>query len=151
MPNFAAALKQEITRLARKEVKAHIATIKRAAVQHRREIAMLKRRIRLQDRKIASLQTQGAQAVGAQTPAEMAEPRRFSVRSVKAQRHRLKLSAGQFGKLIGVTAQAIYNWEQGKARPRKSQFEALVAIRAMGRREALKHLVEPQRKKREVA
>jgi DNA-binding transcriptional regulator YiaG len=140
MPNFAAALKQEITRLARKEVKAHIATTKRAAVQHRREIAMLKRQIRLQDRRIASMQIQATQAAGAKSPTETAEPRRFSIRSVKAQRRRLKLSAAQFGKLIGVTAQAIYNWEQGKARPRKSQFEALVAIRTIGRREALKRL-----------
>jgi DNA-binding transcriptional regulator YiaG len=140
MPNFAAALKQEITRLARKEVKAHLATTRRAAAQHRREIAMLKRQIRVLERRIAAPQAQAARTGETQMPAKTAELRRFSIRSVKAQRRRLKLSAEQFGKLIGVTAQAIYNWEQGKARPRKSQFEALVAIRALGRREALARL-----------
>jgi len=140
MPNFAAALKQEIVRLARKEVKAHIATTRRAATQNRREIATLKRQIRLLERRMAALQAQTVRTGETQMPTKTAEPRRFSIRSVKAQRRRLKLSAEQFGKLIGVTAQAIYNWEQGKARPRKSQFESLVAIRALGRREALTRL-----------
>jgi DNA-binding transcriptional regulator YiaG len=147
MPNLAAVLKQEITRLARKEVKAHIATTRRAAAQHRREIAALKRQVRGLERRIAASQTKAAQTGAAHMPAETAESRRFSIRSVKAQRRRLKLSAEQFGKLMGVTAQAIYNWEQGKARPRKSQFEALVAIRALGRREALRRLTEPGTKR----
>ncbi len=148
MPNLAVALKQEISRLARKEVKAHIATTKRAAVQHRREIATLKRLIKVQERKIAFLQVQTNKAAGAKTSEEPAEQKRFSIRSVKAQRRRLRLSAEQFGKLIGVSAQAIYNWEQGKARPRKSQFAALVAIRSIGRRAALQRLAESGRKKR---
>jgi len=39
----------------------------------------------------------------------------------------------------GVT---IYNWEHEKARPRKAQLAALVAVRGIGKREALKKLAE---------
>jgi transcriptional regulator with XRE-family HTH domain len=59
---------------------------------------------------------------------------------VRAQRKRLKLSAEDFGKLLGVSAQTVYFWEQGRTRPRKAQFAALVAARSLGRREALARL-----------
>jgi hypothetical protein len=36
--------------------------------------------------------------------------------------------------------QTVYHWEQGKSRPRKSQMASLVAVRGLGRREALKRL-----------
>ncbi len=41
---------------------------------------------------------------------------------------------------LGVTAQTIYNWEQGKSKPRAEQFASLVAVRDFGQREALKRL-----------
>jgi DNA-binding transcriptional regulator YiaG len=65
---------------------------------------------------------------------------RFSPRSVKAQRARLKLSAADYGKLVGVSGLTIYSWESGKSRPRQKQFAGLVAVRGIGRREALAKL-----------
>ena len=43
MPNIAAVLKEEITRLARKEAKSQVAPLKMANAQYRRDIAALKR------------------------------------------------------------------------------------------------------------
>ena len=34
----------------------------------------------------------------------------------------------------------VYNWENGKGRPKKERLAALVAVRRMGRREALAKL-----------
>jgi DNA-binding transcriptional regulator YiaG len=59
---------------------------------------------------------------------------------VKAQRQRLKLSAADFGKLVGVSGLTVYNWEHGKGRPKKERLATLVAVREMGRREALAKL-----------
>jgi DNA-binding transcriptional regulator YiaG len=59
---------------------------------------------------------------------------------VRAQRRRLRLSAADFGRLVGVSGQTIYQWEQGKSRPRRSQFAALVALRSTRRRDALAKL-----------
>ena len=50
------------------------------------------------------------------------------------------LSAEEYGKLVGVSAQTIYHWEQGKARPRQAQFATLIGLRSIGRREALSRL-----------
>lgn len=143
MPNLAATLRDEIRRLARKEVKAETSATRQSVRKYRSEIAKLKRQLRDQERKIASLQSQQKKQ-GAAPPAED-EPLqnvRFSARSVKAQRKRLKLSAEEYGKLIGVTAQTIYLWERGSTRPQRAQLEALVAARAFGRREALARLEE---------
>ena len=63
---------------------------------------------------------------------------------MKAQRQRLGLSAADYGRLVGVSGLTIYNWEHDKARPRKAQLAALVAVRGIGKREALKKLAEPE-------
>lgn len=53
-----------------------------------------------------------------------------------AQRRRLGLSAADCGLLIGASAQSIYNWEEGKARPRANHLSAIFALRNLGRRQA---------------
>ena len=45
MPNVAALLKEEITRLSRKEVRRQLAGMKKASAQYRRHIAALRRQI----------------------------------------------------------------------------------------------------------
>jgi DNA-binding transcriptional regulator YiaG len=145
MPNIAAVLKEEIRRLAKKEVKAYVCGTKRAVNQYRRDIALLRRQVREQQKKLASFSARGAQTPD-QPPAEddPLSDVRFSARSVKAQRMRLGLSAEDYGRLIGVSGLTIYHWEHGKSRPRKAQLAALVAVRGIGKREALKRLETPR-------
>ena len=66
---------------------------------------------------------------------------------MKAQRSRLGLSADAYGKLVGVSGSTIFNWEHQKARPRKAQLAALVAVRGIGKKEALLKLAELTPKK----
>lgn len=138
MSNVVNALKQEIDRLAAKQAKAQIGTARKAAAEYRKEVSRLKRLLAQQEREIRRLEKQAGQ------PAEEDELAgiRFSSRSVRAQRQRLGLSAADYGKLVGVTALAVHNWERGKARPRKAQLAALVAVRGIGKREALQRLAQ---------
>lgn len=148
MPNLAATLKDEIRRLARKEIRLQIRPTRRAATRYRAEIAQLKRLLKSHERKIAAMESQAAQGPAeAQAEEDPAAGSRFSARSVRAQRRRLKLSAGEFAKLLGVSAQTVYHWELGKSRPRRSQFAALVAARRMGRRDAAQRLEEKPKAK----
>ena len=141
MANLATTLKEEIQRLARKEVKSQTGTTKQAVAQYRREIAKLKRQLREQEKKINFLAKQEQKRLGQpQADDEPAEGVRFSARSVKAQRSRLGLSAKDYGQLVGVSPLTIYNWEQGKSRPQKAQLASLVAVRGVGKREALAKL-----------
>jgi DNA-binding transcriptional regulator YiaG len=149
MPNIAAVFKEEIRRLARREIKAQVGKTQKAAAQYRRDIAKLKRTLGQQEKELKLLkkQRQEGQPEAEEEPSEAV---RFSARSVKAQRSRLGLSAADYGKLVGVSGLTIYNWEHEKARPRKAQLAALVAVRGIGKREALIKLAEltPKRKRR---
>ena len=94
MADLAGALKDEIRRLARKEIKAETGSTKQAVAQYRREIASLKRQVREQEKKIAFLEDQERKRLEEpQADQEAVESARFSARSVKAQRERLGLSA----------------------------------------------------------
>jgi DNA-binding transcriptional regulator YiaG len=143
MPNIATALKQEICRLARKEIRVQTAATRRAATQHRREIAHLRRLLQQQEKKIKSLLARQHKTTTVVADDEgLPEGVRYSARSVRAQRRRLGLSAEQFAKLLGVSMQTVYSWEQGRARPRQTQLASLVAARALGRREAQQRLAQ---------
>lgn len=141
MVSVSIVLKDMIRRLARREIKAQTSSTKQAVAQYRRDIAKLKRQVRDQQKEIGFLKAQEQKRLS--QPQAKEEPEdgvRFSARSVKAQRKRLKLSAADYGKLVGVSGLTIYNWELGKSRPRKAQLAALVAVRGIGKREALAKL-----------
>ena len=159
MANLANALKEEIGRLARKEIRQQTAGTAKTMAQCEREIAGLKRRIDELQRKLSGQRTQSAPgpAVGKKTggkkvaaaasesgdSADQKSSRtRFSAKGLKTSRERLGLSADKYGKLIGVSGLSIYNWEQGKARPRESSIAALMSIRGIGKREAARRLGE---------
>ena len=94
MPNIATALKDEIRRLARKEIRVMVGNTKKAVSQYRRDIADLKRQLNRQEKRVESLKRKLLEQGVEPEMAEAAESAaRFSPRSVKAQRRRLGLSA----------------------------------------------------------
>ena len=139
MPNLAAALKEEICRLARKEIRAETSTTKRNSAQHRRDIAALKRQVHDLAREVAHLKRQEQKRAPKSVKSDSV-PARFSPSWVEAHRERLELSAADYATLVGVSALTIYNWEKGKTRPRKEQLAAWAAIRGLGKREAWQRL-----------
>jgi transcriptional regulator with XRE-family HTH domain len=66
---------------------------------------------------------------------ESNENLRFRVDGFATLRKKLGLTANEMGALIGVSGQSIYKWEQGKAKPRASQLQAIAAARKMGKRD----------------
>lgn len=162
MANLANALKEEIGRLARKEIREQTAETAKSAAKNERDIAALKRQIEDLRHKLSSLRTQDAPTQTASKPktskktaskkqdasargdastsAGQSSRTRFSAKGLKANRERLGLSADNYGKLIGVSGLSIYNWEQEKARPRENNVMALLSIRGIGKREAAKRL-----------
>lgn len=144
MPNFALALKAEIRRLAKKEVKAETGSTKNAVAKQRHEIAALKRLLDEQERAISLLTKRVSQSNEPEPQDAGLDGVRHSARSVKSQRRRLGLSARDFGKLIGVSGLTVYNWEHGKSRPRKAQVLALAGLRKIGKRDAVAKLAALQ-------
>jgi DNA-binding transcriptional regulator YiaG len=145
MPNITSILRTEISRVARKEVRAEIETLKRASVVHRASIAELRRQVIALEkelRRVAKEAMRPATASALDNEAAAGTKRRFSPTRLAAHRAKLGLSAASYGQLVGVSGQTIYHWEQGKARPRSTQLESLAAVRDLGTREVAKRLTE---------
>jgi DNA-binding transcriptional regulator YiaG len=136
MPNIATVLKDEISRIARKEIRAETAVVKKASAQYRKDIAELKRQVSNLQGKVSVLEKRVLRDVQPQVAQADAKDVRFTAKGLASQRKRLGLSASDYGKLIGVTGHTIYSWEKGSTRPRKNQLPVLASIRQMGKKEA---------------
>jgi DNA-binding transcriptional regulator YiaG len=139
MPNINAVVNEQIRRLARREITASTKTIKRATGHYRRDIAALKRQVAQLVKLVGTLQKQ-MPAPPLTPPAEVLQKSRLRVSGLKAHRARLGLSAKDYGKLMGVSGLTIYHWEAGKSKPRRNQLAKIVAVRGIGKREALQRL-----------
>lgn len=140
MPNIASILKQEISRVARKEARGETQALKKSSAQYRADIAALKRRIATLEGLVKRLSKTSARTALPSTKAEPEGTLRFSAKGFAAQRARLGLSAAETGLLLGVSSQSVYHWEAGKSRPRSSQLPAIASLRKLGKREAAKRL-----------
>jgi DNA-binding transcriptional regulator YiaG len=140
MPNIASVLKGEIARVARKEVRAETQHLKSSSTQCRSDIVSLKRRVLALERQFRSLSKVTAKKSASAKPVDAASSLRFSAKGLAAKRRRLGLSAAEMAALLGVSAQSIYKWEEGKARPRASQLPVIATVRNMGKREATARL-----------
>ena len=103
MTTLATALKEEIRRLARKEIRAETSMTKRSSAQYRRDIAALKRQVRDLTKEVTYLKRQ-EQKRPSKSSASAVNGVRFSPSWVEAHRERLELSAADYGALVGVTA-----------------------------------------------
>ena len=143
MTNIATLLKSEISRVARKEVRAELQQLKKGSTQYRSDIAAMKRRILSlegQLRRFGKSSTpKPADAVaGESSPTRL----RFSAKGFASQRKRLGLSAVQMASLLGVSDQSVRKWEEGKAHPRAGQLPAIATMRKMGKTQAVARLTE---------
>lgn len=140
MPDIASVLKQEIGRLARKELRAETESLKKAVAGYRKEITALKRRMealeRQQKKVVKTVPIKAADDDQGDTNL------RFRAAGFAQHRKRLGLSAREMGQLLDASALSVYKWETGKAKPRAKHLQAIAAIRTMGKREATKRLEE---------
>ena len=138
MTELSKILRTEISRLAKKEARGLIEPTHKSATVARQDVAALKRRLGELERELATFKkSAGRPAPLGSLPLQPAPVLRYSAKGVRAQRDRFGMSAEDFGKLLGVSSQAIYNWEHGSARPRPALLEKLAVLRAMNKREAM--------------
>lgn len=139
--NIAVALKSEIARIARKELRSQTRQLQKAAAGFRSEIAALKRRTQELERELRRLgKVRASNEALAPTQDTENSRVRFSAKGLAAQRKRLGLSAQDMGVLLGTSGQTIYNWESGSNRPRRSQLAGIAGLRQFGKKEAAARL-----------
>jgi DNA-binding transcriptional regulator YiaG len=136
MPNIGTVLREEISRLSRRESRRLVDPARKANLLHRRDIATLKRQVAQLERQVTLLSRKVLGAPRTSSGESTAKRMRFVAKGLRSQRSRLGLSAADFGKLVGVSAQSVYKWEHDLSRPRPQQLSKLAALRAVGKREA---------------
>lgn len=140
MPNLAQTLKQEISRIARKEVRGDVAALRKAVTAQRSEIASLKRAVKELGTQLRSAQKavrRAAPAVVEQTDA--GRPGRkpsFNADRLKAKRQALGMNQVQMAQLLGISSLSLWKWESGRVTPRPGMLERYFAAMKMGKREA---------------
>lgn len=149
MPNIGQVLKAEISRLARREVVASTTSTRRMSAQYRKSIAELKRQVAMLTKTVAYMQRQRSKETPLATEAESQHSVRFMAKGLASHRSRLGVSAAEYGRLLGVSSQSVYNWERGKSSPRATQLQRIVEIRKLGKRQVRAALGErPKRGRR---
>ena len=104
MLNIAVVLKQEIRRLARKEVRAANASMSSVVAQLRKANAALRKQLTDLQRQVATMRRSLGKRGVASTAESETEERglRFSAKGVASLRRRLGLSANDFARLAGI-------------------------------------------------
>jgi DNA-binding transcriptional regulator YiaG len=145
MPNLSQIFKAEIVRISRKEIKLSVNPLRSSTNTLKKTVAELKKRI-------AVLETENKRYMALnkkqlslpRVSPEDAKKARINSRGILKLRTKLGLSQDSFAKLLGVSSQAVYTMEHkgGKLKLRTATLSNLLAVREMGKREALRRLEE---------
>lgn len=161
MTTFAVQLKKEIARIARKELREDLDSLRKATAGLRHEIATLKRELRDTQAQLRSARSFSQKALvqlsnskgSASAPAAAAPEQAarrggrravFSAERFKAQRERLGLTQKDMATYLGTSTLSVWKWESGQVKPRARYLPAILALRGQGKREVLKALAEAQ-------
>lgn len=145
MPNLAVLLKDEISRLARKEVRAscgplndQVRDLKNTVRQQRASISRLEKEIG----QLKAVSAKPSEKILSAPDVDNSTHIRLSAGSIKKHRKRLKLSQTELGKLLNVSTNTIVRWEAGTSKPREAYRPGIAQLRTMGIREVKKMLGE---------
>ncbi len=147
MPDIAKVMKEEMQRLARKELKTALAVLQK-------DLAALKKEAAQQRRRIAALEKENRRLLRGMGPDRAAKSKpesdegkavdrtRVTAKMVRALRARLGLSQAEFAKLAGVNGQSVYMWEhkEGRLTFRGGTKARVVALRKLTKKEARQEL-----------
>jgi len=141
MPNIAGVLKAEIARIAKRAVKADILPARKQAIQMRHAIAALKRTVGEIQRELAPrIKEMKRQTVAAVQSPAAPEGKRVWVfsKGIRSLRKRLGLTQAELAMLVGVSDQAVTQWEgkDGRLSLRKLTLQSVLAVRNLRAKEA---------------
>ena len=155
MPNLAALLKEEISKIVRKEVQDQVRELKKTVLEQRDALARLEKQSGPAKAKAAKPAAKPAAKSAAKSAAakpaakvskapadDKRKQPRISPDTIKKHRKRLKLSQAQLGELLNVSTNTVLRWEAGTSKPRSKHLPALAQLRSKSLRDLKQQLGE---------
>ena len=142
MPSIATLLREEISKIARKEVQNEVRELKQTVREQRDAIARLEKQIGSTKAKTAT-KSATKPAANVRKPAGIGDrrkQRRIAPNTIKKHRKRLKLSQAELGEILNVSTNTVLRWEAGTSKPRKKHLPGLDQLRTISMRELKKQL-----------
>lgn len=142
MGNIAQVLKEEFARIAKREIKAGMASLKKDCIRLKKDAADLKRRLAVveRDNRVLMRRAEKEKAIEEAKKPSSKELQRMRVTGsmIVKLRNKLGLTQNAMGKLLDVSGQSVYQYEtvEGKLRLRDKTKVALALVRQMGKRDA---------------
>ena len=139
MSSLFTSLKAEIARVARKELRLELQSLRKATTSHRSEIAELKRHVKSMASQLKVTQ-RGSEAVAnqSQEPKDVAQLGhiRFSADRFAAVRKKLEVTQSEMAALLEASPLSVHKWETGATQPRAAHLEKISKVMKMGKSEA---------------
>jgi DNA-binding transcriptional regulator YiaG len=146
MGKLESAIKSEIQRLAKRQIRATFIPLRREVRAMRLRLSSLSKSFSILDR-LAKEQFQKVSKKGLEATPEEVKASRLTPDRIRKFRNNLGISMRELGILTGSSLGAVLSWEKGKFRPKGQKKVALVALRKLRKREVKKLLAERQESK----
>ena len=164
MTAFSESFRSEVARIARKENKGEMSSLRKTATNQRAEIATLKRDLKDLAGQVRSLAKALQKSL---TAAERQQPRRqspdssagtpaaanrrgrafvFSHEALVAKRQAFHMTQKEMAQLLGVSSLSVYKWESGRGTPREAELLRRGGGLQVGGREVLQMGVREARR-----
>ncbi len=143
MPSIATLLREEISKIARKEVQDQVRELKQTVREQRDAIARLEKQLGSTKAKATTKSAAAKPVAKARKPAGDGDRRkqlRIAPNTIKKHRKRLKLSQAELGEILNVSTNTVLRWEAGTSKPRRKHLPELDQLRTISMRELKKQL-----------
>jgi len=141
MGKLQAAIKSEIERLAKREMRKVSVPLKRDVLLLKNTVSQLRKAVLPLERFAANQQKELAKReIRLEATPEEIKKSRLSPRLIQSLRKKLKITQKELAALLGVTLGAVNKWETGKFTPKAEKKAAFAALRKLRRGEVKKLL-----------
>ncbi|MBU1209219.1 MAG: hypothetical protein KKH04_20210 [Proteobacteria bacterium] len=149
MAKMEGAIKSEILRLAKREVRAAFLPLRREVWVMKLKLSGLSKGFAILNRQAKELRLQEPKSKLEATPEEV-KVSRLTPERIRNLRKNKGISQRELGILTGATTGAVLLWEKGKFKPTENKKAALVALRKVTKRDVKKMLAEMAGDKQKV-
>ncbi|MDP3350304.1 MULTISPECIES: helix-turn-helix domain-containing protein [unclassified Hydrogenophaga] len=137
MTSFADTWKKEVARVAKKEMRNEIVSLRKAVAAHRTELAAVKRQLHDLQVGLRTAKRAVAKAAPALEPqmktAREKKVNLFDAKEFAATRQRLGLTQAEMATVLGSSSLSVYKWEKGNVTPRAKQLETIARVSKMSK------------------